>query len=59
MFLCGTGGTKILPFDFSPIKTTQKEIQKMITKDLIIQTATQLFVENGVKTVTVDKTIQV
>jgi AcrR family transcriptional regulator len=58
LFLCGTVETKILPFEFSPVETIQKEVQKMITKELIIQTATQLFVENGVKTVTVDKIVK-
>lgn len=59
MFLCGTVGTKILPQEFSPVKTIQKEVQNnMISKELIIQTATQLFIENGVKTVTVDKIVK-
>lgn len=30
----------------------------MITKEFIIQTATQLFVENGVKTITIDKIVK-
>lgn len=30
----------------------------MITKDLIIETATKLFVENGVKTITIDKIVK-
>jgi len=30
----------------------------MITKEIIIKTATQLFVENGVKTITIDKIVK-
>ena len=34
------------------------EFAKMITRELIIETATDLFVQHGVKTVTIDKIVK-
>ena len=49
---CGTIGTKILPL------VQVKVLYNMITKELIIATATKLFIQNGIKTITVDKIVK-
>jgi len=48
---CGNIGTEILP----PVNI--EIFYQMITKKIIIETATKLFIENGVKTVTIDRII--
>jgi AcrR family transcriptional regulator len=50
--LHGTRETKILPQVLFTINS------EMITKELIIETATKLFMQHGVKTITIDKIVK-
>lgn len=50
--MCGTKETKILPQVSNILNST------MITKELIIDTATKLFMQNGVKTITIDRIVK-
>lgn len=51
LYYCGNIETKILP------QINIEIFHQMITKEFIIETATKLFVQNGVKTVTIDRII--